>query len=80
MKIHHNGKEFTFHRLDNGLIRTFDYSCGWALTYKKEGDEWIPHGMVAMGSSYKGLLPKLNHAMGKCMQPTFSVEGGEPMI
>ena len=75
--IEHDGKSFHFEMLENGLLRTYDYECQWALTYKQVDGEWQPSNMVAMGTPYRGIVAKLNAAI----QPTFSVgDGGEPMI
>ena len=53
-------KTFHFERLDNGLLRTYDYQCQWALTYKQVDGEWQPSNMVAMGTPYRGIVAKLN--------------------
>ena len=75
--VEHDGKTFHFERLENGLLRTYDYQCQWALTYKQVDGEWQPSNVVAMGTPYRGIVAKLNAAI----QPTFSVgDDGEPMI
>ena len=59
MTIKDQGKEFYFERLSNGLLRTYDYACGWDVTFKKINGKWEGwHNGGYVG--YKTLLKKLN--------------------
>ena len=59
MTIKDNGKEFYFERLSNGLLCTYDYACGWDVTFKKINGKWEGwHNGGYIG--YKSLLNKLN--------------------
>ena len=59
MTITHDGKEFYFERLANGLLRTYDYESAWDITFKKVGGKWESH-FRGDYVGYKGLLKKLN--------------------
>jgi hypothetical protein len=59
MTIKHDGKEFYFERLANGLLKTYDYKCAWAITFKKVDGKWEGH-FRGDYVGYKGLLDKLN--------------------
>jgi len=59
MTITHDGKEFYFERLANGLLKTYDYKCAWDITFKKVDGKWEGH-FRGDYVGYKGLLNKLN--------------------
>lgn len=59
MTITHDGKEFYFERLPNGLLKTYDYECAWDITFKKVDGKWESH-FRGDYVGYKGLLNKLN--------------------
>ena len=59
MTITHDGKEFYFERLPNGLLKTYDYECAWDITFKKVDGKWEGH-FRGDYVGYKGLLNKLN--------------------
>lgn len=54
-----NGKELTFELLPNGILKAYDYHCGWDVSFKKVGDTWQGH-MNGGYVGYKGILAQLN--------------------
>lgn len=54
-----NGKELTFELLPNGILKAYDYHCGWDVSFKKVGDTWQGH-MNGGYIGYKGILKQLN--------------------
>jgi len=54
-----NGKELTFELLPNGILKAYDYHCGWDVSFKKVGDAWQGH-MNGGYVGYKGILAQLN--------------------
>ena len=54
-----NGKELTFELLPNGILKAYDYHCGWNVSFKKVGDTWQGH-MNGGYVGYKGILAQLN--------------------
>ena len=59
LKDKDSGKELTFELLPNGILKAYDYHCGWDVSFKKVGDTWQGHtngGYVG----YKGILAQLN--------------------
>lgn len=54
-----NGKELTFELLPNGILKAYDYHCGWDVSFKKVGDTWQGH-MNGGLLGYKGILKQLN--------------------
>ena len=54
-----NGKELTFELLQNGILKAYDYQCGWDVSFKKVGNTWEGH-MNGGYIGYKGILNQLN--------------------
>jgi hypothetical protein len=54
-----NGKELTFELLPNGILKAYDYHCGWDVSFKKVGNTWQGH-MNGGYVGYKGILAQLN--------------------
>ena len=54
-----NGKELTFELLPNGILKAYDYHCGWDVSFKKVCDTWQGH-MNGGYVGYKGILAQLN--------------------
>jgi len=54
-----NGKELTFELLPNGILKAYDYHCGWNVSFKKVGNTWQGH-MNGGYVGYKGILAQLN--------------------
>ena len=54
-----NGKELTFELLPNGILKAYDYQCGWDVSFKKVGDTWQGH-MNGGYIGYKGILKQIN--------------------
>ena len=54
-----SGKELTFELLPNGILKAYDYHCGWDVSFKKVGDAWQGH-MNGGYVGYKGILAQLN--------------------
>jgi len=59
LKDKDNGKELTFELLPNGILKAYDYQCGWDVSFKKVGDTWQGH-MNGGLLGYKGILKQLN--------------------
>lgn len=53
------GKELTFELLSNGILKAYDYGCGWDVSFKKVNGMWQGH-MNGGLLGYKGILKKLN--------------------
>ena len=59
IKDNASGKELSFELLSNGILRAYDYSCGWDVTFKKVNGVW--EGQLNGGlCGYRGILDKLN--------------------
>lgn len=59
LKDKDTGRELTFELLPNGILKAYDYQCGWDVSFKKVDDAWQGHmngGLIG----YKGILKQLN--------------------
>ena len=59
LKDKNTGKELDFELLPNGILKAYDYHCGWDVSFKKVGDTWQGH-MNGGYVGYKGMLSQLN--------------------
>lgn len=59
LKDKDTGKELDFELLQNGILKAYDYHCGWDVSFKKVGDTWQGH-MNGGSVGYKGILKQLN--------------------
>ena len=53
------GKELDFKLLPNGILKAYDYHCGWDVSFKKVGDKWQGH-MNGGYVGYRGILKQIN--------------------
>ena len=53
------GKELDFELLDNGILKAYDYGCGWDVTFKRVDGVWEGHMNGGLWV-YRGILRRLN--------------------
>ena len=53
------GKELTFELLPNGILKAYDYHCGWDVSFKKVNEKWVGH-MNGGYVGYRGILRNIN--------------------
>ena len=59
LKDKDTGKELDFELLPNGILKAYDYHCGWDVSFKKVGDKWQGH-MNGGYVGYRGILKQIN--------------------
>ena len=53
------GKELTFELLPNGILKAYDYGCGWDVSFKKVDGKWVGHMNGGLWG-YRGILRNIN--------------------
>ena len=59
IKDNDTGKELTFELLSNGILKAYDYGCGWDVSFKKVNGMWQGHMNGGLWG-YRGILKQLN--------------------
>jgi hypothetical protein len=59
IKDNDTGKELTLELLPNGILKAYDYACGWDVSFKKVNGKWVGH-MNGGYVGYRGILRNIN--------------------
>lgn len=59
IKDKETGKELSFELLSNGILKAYDYGCGWDVTFKRVDGVWEGHMNGGLWG-YRGILRRLN--------------------
>ena len=59
IKDNETGKELSFELLSNGILKAYDYACGWDVSFKKVDGQWVGH-MNGGLFGYRNILTQLN--------------------